>query len=320
MSSLVKRPGLLAVLALLYTAALTGVMVLQRQVLTPDYVFVLFIPIALLTGRFLGWLKDWVPLVALMLGWEGMRGLAYKTGFKAFEGTWRIERAIFGGHVPSVVLQGWMRGLHVNWWLDPATTILYFAHFPATLVFAFVLWLFDRGVFLQYMVTLLAMSFAAFLFFLAFPTMPPWMAAQHGDFAGFTRIFHQTLSSRLDVLYVWIERADPNPVAAIPSMHAAYPFLGFLALRKVWPRAGYLALLWAASIWFSIVYLGEHYVVDAAVGIAWTVAFWLLVQKVVVPRVAVMRSLAGSGDLGAELAPPEWVRGSITATEVASSS
>ena len=291
---LLARPGPMAVFALVYVLGVTALMVARRQVLTPDYLFLLFIPIALASGRLLGFLRDWVPMVALMLAWEGMRGLAYKTGFAVYSGTWRFEEAIFGGRLPSVVMQQVARALHVSSWLDPATTVLYFAHFPATLAFALVLWLNDRGVFLQYMVTLLAMSFAAFLVFLVLPTAPPWWSAAHGDFGGLDRIFAATLQSRLDVLYTAIEKADPNPVAAIPSMHAAYPFLGFLAVRKVWPRAGWLVLVWAALIWFSIVYLGEHYVIDAVVGVVWALAFWAAVQRLLVPRLASLRGAASA--------------------------
>jgi hypothetical protein len=287
-----RRPGPLALIALLYTGGVTALMVVRRQVLTPDYLFILFIPVALASGRILAFLRDWAPLVALMLAWEGMRGLAFKAGNTVYEGTWQIEEALFGGRLPGVVLQQLARTLHITTWLDPAATALYFAHFPATLAFALALWFADRAVFLQFTLALVAMSFAAFLFFLLLPTAPPWWSAAHGDFGGLNRIFASTLQSRLDPLYVLIERVDPNPVAAIPSMHAAYPFLGFLALRKVWPRAGWIALGWAAAIWLAIVYLGEHYVVDAVVGIAWAAVFWGVVQWAVVPRTRALRPAA----------------------------
>ena len=59
-----------------------------------------------------------------------------------------------------------------------------------------------------------------------------------------------------------------NPVAAFPSLHSAYPLLAFLFARTRWPRASLILLVWAAAIWFSVVYLGHHYVIDVVAGIA----------------------------------------------------
>jgi hypothetical protein len=257
-------------------AAITLLMLLlRRQILTPDYLLVLFIPVALLTGRALTFLRDWVPLAALLFAWEAMRAFAGNTGFAVYQGTWQLEEAMFGGRLPTVVMQNAARFVGWQGWLDPLTTAIYFMHFPAALGFALMLWLADRAVFLQYIATLLAMSFAAFIVFLLFPTAPPWWAAYHGDFAGMDRIFAHTLVSHLDSIYASLA---PNPVAAIPSLHAAYPFLGFLALRRVWPRAAWLALGWAVLVWLTVVYLGEHYVVDVVAGIAWAGLFWTGIQ------------------------------------------
>jgi len=269
---------------------MTAVMMIRRQVVTPDYLLVLFVPVALLTGRLVSFLRDWVPLVALLLAWEAMRGFAGTTGFAVHTGAWRLEEALFGGRLPTVVLQQLARAHGWAAWLDPAMTIAYFAHFPAALAFGLMLWLADRPVFFQYMLTMLAMSFAAFVVFLLLPTAPPWWAADHNTFRGVDRIFQHTLVSHLDGLY---QSLAPNPVAAIPSLHAAFPFLGFLALRRVWPRAAWIAFAWCWVIWFAIVYLGEHYVLDAVAGVAWAAAFWWVVQRVLVPRVAVLRA---SGD------------------------
>jgi hypothetical protein len=150
------------------------------------------------------------------------------------------------------------------------------------------------------------MSFAAFVVFLLWPTAPPWWAAYHQEFSGLDRIFQHTLVSNLDGLYAAL---SPNPVAAIPSLHAAVPFLAFLALRRVWPRASLLALGWSAVVWFAIVYLGEHYVLDAVVGVAWAAAFWWLVQAVLVPRFDLLTSSHGGDDgAGGAAAPRDGPR------------
>ena len=63
-----------------------------------------------------------------------------------------------------------------------------------------------------------------------------------------------------------------NDVAAFPSLHAAYPFLAFLFARRAFPRAGWLMLAYTACVWFAIVYLGEHWVVDIVGGVVYAFA------------------------------------------------
>ena len=40
-----------------------------------------------------------------------------------------------------------------------------------------------------------------------------------------------------------------------------------------------LLIAWTACVWFSIVYLGEHYVVDALDGVVYVVVAVLMVER-----------------------------------------
>src|SRR5207247_9644011 len=72
---------------------------------------------------------------------------------------------------------------------------------------------------------------------------------------------------------------NPNEVAAFPSLHAAFPFLAFLFARRTFGRVGWLMLAYSACVWFSIVYLGEHYVVDILGGLAYAAAaYWMVIH------------------------------------------
>jgi membrane-associated phospholipid phosphatase len=84
---------------------------------------------------------------------------------------------------------------------------------------------------------------------------------------------------------------NPNQVAAFPSLHAAYPVLAAVyAWRRYRAVAVFLAA-WAAAVWFSIVYLGEHYVVDALMGLV-----YVAVATVIVERLAAFRNRTSSPD------------------------
>jgi hypothetical protein len=65
-----------------------------------------------LSGRFLGFLRDWVPFVALFLGYEAVRGIAPKAGFPRHYGfVIRLDKLLSGGVVPSQWLQAHLGSL-----------------------------------------------------------------------------------------------------------------------------------------------------------------------------------------------------------------
>jgi membrane-associated phospholipid phosphatase len=73
----------------------------------------------------------------------------------------------------------------------------------------------------------------------------------------------------------------PNNVAAVPSLHAAFPLIAcvFLIVAFGWKRAGWTAI-YPLTMWFGVVYLGEHYVFDVILGIGYAligcwVSLWL---------------------------------------------
>ena len=68
--------------------------------------------------------------------------------------------------------------------------------------------------------------------------------------------------------------------AAFPSMHSALPFLISLFAIKIWKKKALPVLIFPVGVWFSAVYLGEHYVVDVLGGIVYAVAAFVAVEKI----------------------------------------
>ena len=259
----------LAGVAVLYVVAVSAVMIWRQVSVSPDYLLLIFVPVAVLSGRFLGFLRDWVPFIVIFLAWEAMRGLAPELGIAPHVADMaHIEEALFGGADPSAWLQAHITG-GAQRVVAYAGTVVYFCHFAVPLLTGLVLWLVRRREYVRYSSTLLGMSLAAFVFFLLVPTAPPWYAQQQGVLNGVTKLIDTTLGSSVSPYY---HSLNPNPVAAFPSLHSAYPLLAFLALRRVFPRAAWIMLAWSALVWFSVVFLGEHYVIDVVAGIAMAVA------------------------------------------------
>ena len=117
--------------------------------------------------------------------------------------------------------------------------------------------------------------------FVLAPTAPPWLAAE----AGLIEPVHDVIGTALGDLGLAVvgdqfHTSGYNTVAAIPSLHAAWPLIGLaVVLRHRLPR--WMIVLQASLVFgvlFSIVYAGEHYVVDAIVGAVYAGVAWLIVM------------------------------------------
>ena len=63
-------------------------------------------------------------------------------------------------------------------------------------------------------------------------------------------------------------------------MHSALPFLISLFAIKIWKVKALPILIFPIGVWFSAVYLGEHYVIDVLGGILYSVAAFIVVESV----------------------------------------
>jgi membrane-associated phospholipid phosphatase len=114
------------------------------------------------------------------------------------------------------------------------------------------------------MVALIGTFYVSLIGFALMPSQPPWLALD---------------VQRIATEVITPVRADPNPLAAFPSVH-----VGAIAVMALWLRwQGMRPLAYAVGVWtllmaISVVYLGEHYAVDtiAGIGVAYVV---LVVQR-----------------------------------------
>jgi membrane-associated phospholipid phosphatase len=190
-----------------------------------------------------------------------------------------VERFLMLGTVPTVDLQHALRQPGVVSPFDILLTFVYVSHFFFPLALAFVLWLYDRPLYFRFVTTLMAVSFAAFFTFILFPVAPPRYAGLYGQALPVADVMSEVLSSMQWSGFSWVyEHLVGNPVAAFPSMHAAYPVLIFLFLRERWKWAALAWLPVTLTIWFAVVYLGHHYVVDVLGGIVYAVVGYLALR------------------------------------------
>ena len=101
------------------------------------------------------------------------------------------------------------------------------------------------------------------------PTAPPWYAAEQGRIPGTRRIMVEVGERVWGRFWPWLYGfLGGNPLAAMPSLHFGTSVMAAHVLGEVGPVPGALGWTYASVLGFALVYLGEHYVIDLAAGLA----------------------------------------------------
>lgn len=289
--------------------------------LTPDVLAVALGLSAVALGRGRLFLRDWIPFVVLLLAYELMRGVADDTGLAVHVGDLvAAERTLAAGAIPTQVLQEAFRPEAGPDLLAIAATVVYMLHFGLPLVSAYWLWIWRTPQYYDFVASLILLSIAAFMTYLLIPAAPPWYAAQHGALAGsdgaplieylkpaaFERLAEAIGFDGQFIYSFAFGGVNPNLVAAFPSLHVAFPFLAFLALRRAFGRIGWLALAYTALVAGSVLYTGDHWLIDVIAGIAYAyVAFYVVVATPAWLRIRSEAAWAGAtGLLARRRVPP----------------
>lgn len=272
-----------------YTAVLVVILVVSGVPTGRTTLAVLIVSGLLLTSIGRGWrqtrqvLLDWLPFTAVLLLYDRTRGVADTLGLQLHEADiLHAEQNLFGGVEPTLWLQQHLyQPAHVYWY-DALCTLVYTSHFLATPVLAAVLWLRDRALWLRYITRVIAVSVAGLVTYCVFPEAPPWLAARDGLSAPVARLSARGWTwlhlGNVNTALARAQTDGANPVAAMPSLHTAFAVLValFVAMRFR-SRWRWLAVLYPLAMGFTLVYCGEHYVLDLLAGVAYALAaHWLV--------------------------------------------
>jgi len=264
--------NLVRLLPIIYLVALCIFCVVYNIFPGPDFLVLCFFIYAAFAKRAQRFLKDWIPFIALFFAYEAMRGIAdHITGIIHVTELIRAEMRIFGT-IPTLVLQHFYRSPVLDW----LGAFFYSLHFLIPTVFGFVLWHRSRENYSKYTIALLVSSYSALITVLLFPSAPPWFGVK-ADRILF-HIDHEMGIPFYATLFVLIQ---PNPFAAFPSLHAAYPWLISLYSIKIKRIKALPILIIPLGVCFSAVYLGEHYVIDLLAGVVYSTAAFFLVERLV---------------------------------------
>jgi hypothetical protein len=188
------------------------------------------------------------------------RGVADRDSYEAFQNGLRVadvEHRLTGLWELSLQSLVMSSGL-----LRELTSWTYW-HSQFTVLGLVMLWVYLRRneAFVRFRNTLLLANLIGLVGFVLAPTAPPRLFPELGfvdTLAGFG-INHDSA----------IVRADANPYAAMPSLHAADALIVgvglFFVVRTQWLR--FLWLLWPLWVWFAVMATGNHFWLDILAGI-----------------------------------------------------
>lgn len=223
--------------------------------------------------------RDWIPLVSIFLSYEAMDAIV-----GSLSGAIHVEQPITAelrlfGTIPTLVLQQFCRSP----FLDYLGVFFYSLHFIAPVVFAFLLWKYYPGNYQGYVLALAIGTYSALITFLVYPVAPPWygLVGAHGwGGVDATRILLQVDHNLGLPFYRTIfDFVSSNAFAAFPSLHSMYPWLISLYALKIKKTRALPILLFPVGVWFSVVYLGEHYVVDVIGAVIYGTCAFFLAEK-----------------------------------------
>ncbi len=255
-------------------------------------------------------LRDWALVFAALLAYDHTRGVADTLAMPVHvEDIISAERALFGGTLPTIWLQDRLYVAAEPQWYDVVVALVYTTHFFAVWVLGAVIYVKAKQHWGNYARRALGLAYAGLATYILFPAAPPWWAAREElipevariSTRGWSEIGLTKAANALD-----FGQAGSNKVAAMPSLHAAFSLLVVVLLwtwvkRPLW-RA--MLLLYPAAMAFSLVYSGEHYLIDAVIG-------WVFVAAVCLAARAWEAWMARR-----RAAPPAEIRDQMPAAEM----
>jgi inositol phosphorylceramide synthase catalytic subunit len=283
-------------------------LVLINQVIRvrPDHVFIalmLFV-LALGRGRIKYFVMDWAPWIIFWISYDMMRGVAdnwrglinitwpYVTELKIFG-------PLFGGVIPCYVLQDWqvmLEGSFLKGVFDGMGGLFYTLHFGMPILLGWLFWhtTDDRKMFYRFVWTMTVLNFAALATFIIYPAAPPWYVYSYGfgqppqtTFWGLGAGALVNVDKMIGMNFfqtLW-GGFNPNHFAAIPSLHGSYPVAVAFFTWKKFRKFPLLLSLYPLGVWFSAVYLNQHYIIDLFIGAVYLILAYQLTDKILLPHV-----------------------------------
>lgn len=211
-----------------------------------------------------------LPYAALWLIFSLFRSMANETSIplRTDEVT-SIEHTMFFGHTPTIWLQArFYDPLNLAWY-DYFTTFIHWSYFFVPHLVAILVWRHSPDLYRRFLATMLIVLGIGLAIYFISPAAPPWLTADRAPQEDIYRVMAKVGSQLHSGLYdrTYSALGDSNPVAAMPSMHQAATVAACIfALHSSRRWLRWAALIYGLLMAFTLVYTGEHYVIDVLIG------------------------------------------------------
>jgi len=289
--------------------AYLALMKLGAHNVRPDHFFFTMLIFVLFMGERRNFLLHWGPFALFWFNYDMLRGMpGYIATRVNVENVYNTEIKVLGwlldGKIPTFVLQEY-RAEHAGEWFVKVINLIcggfYANHFTLTLLLGWLLYwkVEDKTLFRQFAFTFVVTSYAALATFILFPAAPPWWVWKHSPEGGPLCFKQPTIIDwevsaaglidvdrilRFNFFTTAYKMFNPNPFAAVPSLHAAYSVcLAVFATRK-FGKKGAVLWVWPIGMWFSSLWLNHHYIIDLLLGLIYLVPFYTLSLRIFKPK------------------------------------
>lgn len=171
--------------------------------------------------------------------------------------------------------------------LDFLSGFFYINWMPVPIGFGIYLYLTNKDLFIRYSMAFLLVNLVGFSIYYIYPAAPPWYVQEYGfnlhigvkgSRAGLER-FDNLIGSPI---FAGIYNKNANVLAAMPSLHSAYPVVVFYysIKKKVKSLPKILFVIFMFGIWFSAVYSSHHYIIDVIAGITLAIIVLFIFEKI----------------------------------------
>jgi membrane-associated phospholipid phosphatase len=278
--------------ALIYVTVVAGAYV--RFGTLPQISFgvaaVLVLPFIGLVTRSKEFMKNSVLIIAVLLTYESLQGI---TGTLVHSGSVvslaSLDQALVGSNFAAGVQTAFASSATTF-----VSTVFYGMHAFLIVIALVLFWFKDRTVYRGYTFSLVVTSYSALITFVVLPTAPPWLV---GTAQNLLETGNRMLPTAFQEVLGVLLSGESDIVAAFPSLHAAYATLFSIFMFKLGRKYGFASLPIAGGVYFSIVYLGQHYLIDLLGGIAYAGISVYAVEKAIARRQRPRSQLPFTSDL-----------------------
>ena len=184
-----------------------------------------------------------------------------------------LEKNLFGISLNGLVYtpNEYFALIHTRF-LDIVSGLFYLNWVPIPLAFGVYLFYKNKQLFVQYSLVFLFANLLGFVIYYLYPAAPPWYVDLYGFELHLGVQGNSAGLARFDALtgipvFASLYNKNANVLAAIPSLHAAYPVIVlYYGIRNKLGLVNALFVLFMLGIWFSAVYSGHHYIIDVLLG------------------------------------------------------